>query len=148
MKYNGQIIVDVLNTETKEITRGSKGFTLKFQPKKGMSVYTGMGDYSIDSINWSLEHSTFSAWIYLIMSKQSIDYVHEFEVCDWEMDIIDTVDGYQDKFIKKYNEPLMQIIDCDFCKGTGEGGMRQGAFGLTQSLCKRCLGLGKIKKSW
>lgn len=147
--YEGQIIVDIFNKETGKITRASKSFDLSFQPCAGMSIDTGLGSYRIDSIEWSLEYNTFCAWIRLVMCENSLDYVNEFEISDWEVNAIDHVPGYEENFIKEHFAPATKFTDCDFCNGTGEGGMRKNMLGsLSQSVCDRCAGLGQIKKSW
>jgi hypothetical protein len=145
--YEGQIMVDILNEETGGITRAIKRFNLPFQPYKGMNIDTGLGSYTIDTIEWSLEHMTYCAQVYLVMSDNSLDYANEFEITDWEMSTFQPVEGYRDNFIKEHRSAISEIIECDFCKGTGEGGIKQSMLGPTQSVCNRCAGLGEIKQS-
>jgi hypothetical protein len=146
--FEGQIIVDVLLMETDEITRASKKFEFPYQPYEGMKFDTGLGEYSIDSITWSLEFNHFHAWVYLVNSEHSIDYANEFEISGWEMNTFKPVEGYMENFLKTYKHPATEVIDCDACDGTGEGGIKQSMLGPTQSVCTRCRGLRQIIKAW
>lgn len=146
--FEGQIIVDVLLVETGEITRASKEFKIPFQPYEGMKFDTGLGEYSIDSITWNLEYNHFHAWVYLVNSEYSIDYADEFEISGWKINKFKPVDGHIKNFLKIYTHPPTELIECDACGGTGEGGIKQGLLGLSQSVCSRCFGLRQIIKAW
>jgi len=146
--FEGQIIVDILLLETGEITRASKEFKFPFQPHEGMKFDTGLGEYSIDSITWSLEYNHFHAWVYLANSEHDINYANEFEISGWNIDTFKPVDSYLENYLKTYKHPPTQVIGCDACGGTGEGGIKQSMLGPSQSVCQRCVGLRKIVKAW
>ena len=146
--FEGQIMVDVLLMETGEITRAVKEFKFPFQPYEGMNFDTGLGTYSIDSIEWSLEYSHFTAQVYLVNSEFSIDYANEFEISGWKMNTFKPVEGYMDHFLKTHSHPAAVVVECDSCGGTGEGGIKQSMLGPVQSVCSRCRGLRQIVKAW
>jgi len=113
-----------------------------------MKFYTGLGTYSIESVEWSLEHNHFTAQVYLVNSELSIDYANEFEINGWKINTFKPVDGYTENFLKTYTHPTTEIIECDACGGTGEGGIKQSMLGPSQSICSRCRGLRQIIKAW
>lgn len=146
--FEGQIVIDVLLMETEEITRASKQFKLPFQPYEGMCFDTGLGEYAIDTIHWSLEYNTFHAWVYLVNSEFNIDYANEFEISGWEVKTFKPVEGYINNFLTTHTHPVTEVIECDACESTGKGGIKQSMLGPAQSVCPRCRGLGKIIKAW
>lgn len=146
--FVGQIFIDIYNIDTQKFTRTRKSINLPFQPYEGMKFDTGLGSYTLDSIEWSIEHFTFSAWAYISESEHTVDYVHEFEVNGWEVKEFEPVNGYENKFLKKWKHPNTQIIECDSCGGTGLGGIKKFMLGEHQSVCERCFGHKKIIKAW
>ncbi|MFK5914437.1 MAG: hypothetical protein QM484_08675 [Woeseiaceae bacterium] len=146
--FEGQINIDIYDITTEKFYRENKSFSLGFQPKMGMKIDTGTDDYVLSDVDWSLEYSTFTAWIYLVNTERTLTYQDHLEPGGWAVEQFDPVEGYLDKFIPTYDFPSEKIITCDECKGSGNGGKGQSFLGEVDIVCPRCSGLGKIKKRW
>ena len=128
--YDGSIIRRLsdgpyLRPWNQNFKRALRTFVLPFQPHVGMVLGTGTTEIVIDELEWSLEHRTFHAIVYIVEDSQCGE--GDFINPAWSLKDLDPVDGYVEKFYARRPQYVEKITQCPSCNGTGLGRLQRNA---------------------
>lgn len=143
--FEGSLMVHIYDPETKTFKRALRTFVLPFQPHVGMVLGTGTTEIVIDELEWSLEHGTFHAIVYIVEDSQCGE--GDFINPAWSLKDLDPVDGYVEKFYARRPQYVEKITQCPSCNGTGLGTPFKGMLGTVTPACEWCKGLKMVRQT-